>query len=130
MSPVYDGRAQAVGIPHGPPEERPLPTSRSVLTRPASAVRAAPGAGRAGGAPALPTPSGEAGEALDRSLDVLVRRPRVDRAQPRDRAALQDRRARPGVAVGDRPADHRVGLVVVVTATAEADDGERRRRDD
>src|SRR3954468_4995960 len=56
MPPVYDGHAQAVGIPHGPPEERPLPTSRSVLTRPASAVRAAPGAGRAGGAPALPDP--------------------------------------------------------------------------
>ena len=35
LQPVYDDHAQAVGIPHGPPEERPLPTSRSVLTRPA-----------------------------------------------------------------------------------------------
>src|SRR5689334_12701920 len=37
--PVYDAVAQAVGIPHGPPEERPLPTSRSDLTSPAPRLK-------------------------------------------------------------------------------------------
>src|SRR5262249_25566779 len=36
---VYDAIAQAVGIPHGPPEERPLPTSRSDLTSPAPRLK-------------------------------------------------------------------------------------------
>src|SRR3954471_18156602 len=73
MEPVYDALAQAVGIPHGPPIERPLPTSRSVLTRPASAVRAAPGAGRAGGAPALPDPTQRAERAIRSIVPAMSR---------------------------------------------------------
>ena len=89
-----------------PPKERPLPTSRSVLTRPASGCRAATGAGRAGGAPALPDPSSGARSArAARSwLDVALGGARIDRAEPRDRAAVEDRRARRGEAVGDRGA--------------------------
>ena len=40
-----------------PPKERPLPTSRSVLTRPASAARAAMEQGGPAFTPALPDPS-------------------------------------------------------------------------
>src|SRR4051812_31832598 len=78
------------------------------------------------------TPPGSAGgpdalHPLDRRLDLLERRARVDGAEPQHGAAAQHGRRRRGVAL----AHHRLGDPRLVAALAgEADDPELSRRDD
>ena len=105
-------KSDSADLPLGPDQSSPV------------AVRAVPEAtGRAGGAPALP----RLFEALDRALDVALRRTWVDRAQPRHGAALEDRRARRRVAARGDPAHQ--GFAVDVRPMERDDAQARGRRD-